>query len=123
PWRTTKREVDIGDPLYIRAVVRMKELTAQFIQYTNERKANKEEARAIELATPSVEVRHTESAPALRFPPIIRAPAGPEMETITYKRPKTHVRQVAEALGNREMYATEVGKRTFEYFRRVELGK
>jgi hypothetical protein len=124
PWTTTKREVEVGDPLYLRARVRMKQLTEQFIEYTNARKADLPVAKAAEKAAPSVDVRAVAAGESLVFPEIAGKPAGgPDTSTISYRKPKVDVKEVAEALGDFAMPPKEVGIKTFEYFRRVELGK
>jgi hypothetical protein len=123
PWTTTKREVDIGNPLYLRALVRMKELTETFISYTNERRADPEAAKRAESAAPAVALGTVKGTSPMRFPSVTGTAQGREYTTISYRRPKQEVKEVAEALGNVGMAATDVGKRTFDYFRRKELGK
>lgn len=123
PWTTTKREVDIGNPLYLRALVKMKELTDAFIAYTNERKADPESAKRVEAAAPAVTVGSVTGSAPMRFPVVAATTQGRDYTTITYRRPRQQVKEVAEALGSVGMAATDVGKRTFEYFRRKELGK
>lgn len=124
PWTTTKREVDASEPLYLRAIVKMKELTGQFTAYTNQRKANPEGAKQVEAAAASVSVSTGLATPkAMKLPKVADKEAGTDYVTVAYPRPKQHVKEVAEALGNFNMSAREVGIRTFEYYRSMELGK
>ena len=123
PWTTTKREVDLGNPLYLRALVRMKELTKAFISYTNQRKVDPESAKRVEAAAPAVALGAVRGASSMRFPSVTPSTEGRDYTTISYRRPRQQVKEVAEALGNVGMAATDVGKRTFDYFRRKELGK
>ncbi len=59
----------------------------------------------------------------MKFPTVVAKAAGPEYTTIQYRRAKAEVREVAEAMGDESLAAREVGKRTFEYFRKMELDK
>ena len=54
PWTTTKRDVDESSPLYRRAVKEMKVATQPWIEYTNRRKDDLEEAKQKERAALSV---------------------------------------------------------------------
>lgn len=123
PWTTTKREVDVGNPIYLRAVVKMKELTKLFIAYTNERKVDPDAARLVEASAPSVGLETVKTAAPIRFPTISAPSTGVEYTTIQYRRPKAEIKKVAKALGNASMAAREVGRRTFEYFKKMELGE
>lgn len=123
PWTTTKREVDTSDPIYLRAVVQMKALTEQFIKYTSARKADPQAAYQAEHNAEPVDVRKATGDSLLRVPAIVKKDTGPEMVTVSYQRAKADVKEVAAALDDFAMSAREVGIRTFEYFRRMELGK
>lgn len=123
PWTTTKREVDASDPIYLRAVVRMKDLTDQFIKYTGARKADPQAAYKAEHDASPIDVRKATGDSKLKFPAVVKKESGPEMVTVSYQRPKADVKEVAAALDDFAMSAREVGIRTFEYFRRMELGK
>lgn len=124
PWTTTKREVDVGEPLYMRAIARMKELTSQFMAYTNQRKSNADAAKKVESAAASVSVSSGLTTPKpMKLPTVNGKQTGVEHVTIAYPKPKEQVKEVAEALGNFNMSAREVGIRTFEYYRLTELGK
>ena len=124
PWTTTKREVDVGDPLYLRAVGRMKELTDVFVAYTNQRKVDLPAAKKLESATTFVQVSSVPgNARPMRLPRVAGAASGVDQTTISYRKPRIEIKEVAEALGDASMPAREVGKRTFEYFRREEMGK
>jgi len=124
PWTTTKREVDSSEPLYLRALVRMKELSGEFTAYTNQRKANPDAAKKIEAAAASVSVSSGLADPkSMKLPKVEGKESGDDYVTVAYPRPRQHVKEVAEALGNFKMSAREVGIRTFEYYRSMELGK
>ena len=52
PWTTTKRGIDTQSALYRRAIVKMRDATRPYINYTNQRKDNQEEAEKKETSTP-----------------------------------------------------------------------
>lgn len=114
PWTTTKRGIDQTDSVYRRAVERMKKLTKTFIDYTNARKTNTEEAKAREKQTKPKPVSEIEIREQMLVPSL--APKKRKWANILYKKPLEDVRRAAEALGNRNMNYKEVGERTFDYF-------
>src|SRR5690606_27051182 len=86
PWTTTKREVDVDDPLYRKALVPMKNLTRLFIAYTNQRKANLSVAKTIESEARPVPISGARPISALAFPKIPGAELV-QVSTIQYKKP------------------------------------
>jgi len=123
PWTTTKREVDISDPIYRRAVGRMKEITSDFIEYTNRRKNDLDAAKQVERAAAPVNIASLFEVKPMAFPLMQAKAPKRDMITISYSKPRKDVREVAAALGQPTMSASEVGRETFDYFRRVEMGK
>lgn len=115
PWTTTKRNVDETDPRYRRAVAKMKDLTTPFIEYTNARKDALDEAKELEEDTQARDVEEIEEREQMVVPQIDTGPRI-EMANIHYRKPKSLVRKVGEALGNRNMAYKRVGIATFEYF-------
>ena len=123
PWTTTKRELDASSPLYRRTIARMKEVTRVFIQYTNARKADLVTARVAEAPRAQVNISELRQVQPLRLPTISAAATRPDMVNITYRRDKREVEEIKRHLGSIAMTARDVGIKTFEYFREVELGK
>lgn len=124
PWTTTKREIDVADPVYRRAIGRMKEITNDFKSYSQRRKIDPDTARQTERAAQSVDISHFTQTKQMTLPKVTPSTTGRRTsKTIVYTKPTLEVQEVAEALGNRGMSASKVGERTFEYFRKVELGK
>lgn len=124
PWTTTKREVDVGDPLYLRALTKMKESTKQFITYTNQRKFDPDAAKAAEMAAIAISVSSVPSADRpMKLPHVGDKAVGTDFVTISYRKPKAEVKDAAAELGDRFMSAREVGARTFDYFMKMEIGK
>lgn len=123
PWTTTKRELDISSPLYRRAIVRMKKATHDFIAYTNRRKSDPGAARAAE-GSKRIQVVLTDLrvAQPLKLP-AIQAATRPSTITISYQRDKREVEELKRHMGQVGMSASQVGVKTFEYYRAAELGK
>ena len=120
PWTTTKRDVDESSPLYRRAIKEMKAATQPWIEYTNQRKANLDQARKRERAASSVsffdiEENQTFKVPATSDKPHIK------MANILYQKPQAEVEKAAKALGNTNMSYKGVGEKTFEYFMENEV--
>lgn len=114
PWTTTKRGLDQSAPLYRRAVIRMEELTRQFTRYTNKRKEDQAAARLLEEKTEAKALHELPKSETFKTP-VVAKPTIP-MANILYRKPKTEVTRVAEALGNRYMFYNEVGIKTFEFY-------
>ena len=123
PWTTTKRELDASSPLYRRAIVKMKILTDQFTKYTNTRKHNLEAARVAEVRTNLIEVSELTVVQPLRMPTLTATSQRSDMVSISYQRKKSEVDEVKRHLGGIGMTNKDMGIKTFEYFREVELGK
>ena len=115
PWTTTKRDVDESSPLYRRAVAQMKKVTRPWIEYTNQRKTDLDNARKKEKAAKSVPVFGVSKNPVFRVP---QAPEKPKvrMANILYKKPLTEVNRVRKALRRANMSYRAVGEGTFDYF-------
>lgn len=123
PWTTTKRELDPASPLYRRTISRMKTITQVFTDYTNRRKADIGTAKAAEVPRAQVDISELKDPKAFRLPAIAGATTRPNMINIQFQRDKRDVEEIKRHLGNVGMSARDVGIKTFEYFREVELGK
>lgn len=123
PWTTTKRELDASSPLYRRTLVRMKTVTHLFTEYTNRRKLDLPSARAAEAPRLQVDISELLQAQPFKLPTITSIAPRPDLVNITYRRDKREVEEVKRHLGSIGMSARDVGIKTFEYFREVELGK
>jgi hypothetical protein len=119
PWTTTKRAIDLNDPMYRRAVPRMKELTETFIDYTEARKEDLGEAKRHEQASISRPVAEIPVGNVMTVPRLTASTV--QMATIQYRKPREEVQKVAKALGNRNMNYKQVGIETFDYFRKREV--
>ena len=98
----------------------MKEVTRQYIDYTNARKEREEEARQREQQAQLIPVRQLPVNLNMKVPAFAAVPRI-EVAHIGYARPRAEVLRVAEALGNRNLSYKEVGIKTFEYYRDREV--
>lgn len=120
PWTTTKRDVDENSPLYRRAVREMKKATRTWIEYTNQRKVNLEEARAKEKKTISVPLFQVQANTILQVPTPPEKPRI-KMANISYQKPVSDVNRVRRALGRGNLPYRTVGEETFDYYVENEL--
>lgn len=122
PWTTTKRQIDETVPVYRRAVVRMRDATRSYLDYTNARKASLEEAREKEESTSYVSVRSAGPSHQMRMPKYTPVPKV-KTANILYQKPVEDVKRVATALGNPLMSYKDIGLKTFEYYYENEVGE
>ncbi|RDD60208.1 ATP-binding protein [Ferruginivarius sediminum] len=118
PWTTTKRDVDESSPIYRRAVAQMKRATKPWIEYTNQRKSDIDEAKRREASAKAISLFSVNRDSEFKLP---KSPGRPKLATISYKRERDEVRNVAKALGNENMSYKNVGSKTFDYFVENEL--
>lgn len=119
PWRTTKRDVDDSSSVYKRALVKMREVTKQFIDYTNRRKGELRYARNTEAAAKSVVVSQVPAHATLTLPKMKK----PEIRRICFDKPVVEIEAVGQALGINVKSLKQVGIAAFDYVRDREVGK
>ncbi len=114
PLTTTKRNVEVSSTVYRRALPRMREITKDWIAYTNTRKQATDEAKRLEqaaTAVPIFELRKHETVALPKLTPIPKEkPAN-----INYSMPQRRVRALAKGFGSSSMTYREVGIQSFEY--------
>jgi hypothetical protein len=123
PWNTTKRGVDLESPLYRRTLSRMKAVTAEFIKYSHVRSAALEQAKKAESGATFVSIDKLQTTQALKLPKLPALETRPREVNILYQKPVAEVDEIRKELNRHRMSASAIGAYTFEYFRRVELGK
>ena len=101
----------------------MKTATDPFIKYSNARKFDLPTAKAAEVKEKLVDISELLTVQQLRLPTVVTTSIRPEFAGITYRRLKRDVDEVKVHLGDRWMTNKDVGERTFDYFKKVELGK
>ncbi len=98
----------------------MKKATRPWIEYTNQRKADLNGARAKELAAASVPFFQVAESLVLKVPTVPEAPKI-KMANILYQKPLAEVNKVRKALGRGNMSYRAVGERTFDYYVENEM--
>jgi len=123
PWKTTKREVDTSELRYQRAIINMKNLTRQFIDYTNERKGDPESAKRKEAQAASISIVELKSESiTMRLPSVVAKPSFREkMVQVSFSKPLAKIKKAAEALGDFSLSASAVGSKAFDYFYKIEV--
>lgn len=126
PWTTTKRGLDNSNPVYRRAVAAMKEITLEFIAYTNRRKADLDAAREAEKAPRVVDIGALKTTQALKLPEL-SAPGesskNDNLVVISYRRKKRELDEIRRHLGKLWMSNKDIGMHTFTYFVETEMPK
>jgi len=114
PMTTTKRGVDVSSGVYQRVRARMNAPMRAWIDYTNARKRDLEQARGREEASQALGVTDVPARPAVQLPV---APTKPVERTanINYAKPLRRVRQLAAGFGDVTMTYRDVGQESFEY--------
>lgn len=114
PMTTTKRGVDVSSGVYQRARGRMNAPMRAWIDYTNARKRDLEQAKANEAASQSLVVIDVPARPAVLLPAAPKR-AAEKLANINYAQPLRRVRQLAAGLGDVTMTYRDVGLGSFEY--------
>lgn len=123
PLTTTKRSVDTASELYRRARLRMRDVTKQWIAYTNARRQDIDRARAIENAASSVSLRLIGNRDVVRLPTFTPRPPSEPAAFINYTVSKARLRKMAMALDGVNMTQRDVGLKTFDYCFEDLVGK
>lgn len=114
PMTTTKRGVDLSSGVYQRARGRMNAPMRAWIDYTNARKRDLEQAKAKEAASQALVVIDVPARPAVQLPTAHRR-ATERTANINYAKPLRRVRQLAAGFGDVTMTYRDVGLQSFEY--------
>lgn len=119
PWTTTKRDVDLTSHLYRRAVAQMKKATSAYLEYTQQRRIDIDNAKRMENATPRKPLSQIPLRDLMKLP---KFAAGPKTKlvTISYQRSPEKVARVKYALGNTALSNKAVGEETFDYYYKNE---
>lgn len=114
PLTTTKRNVDLTSGIFNRAKTRMRDLSKEWISYTNTRKRALDEAKKKEAQTTPVSIQSIENSQTIMLPKLepqkVERPAN-----VHYSVPKTKLRKLAQEFGDINMSYRDVGLNSFEY--------
>ena len=114
PLTTTKRSVDVSSKIFIGARVRMREVSKQWIAYTNVRKHDPEEAKRKEEKATVIAIRNVENQPVVGLPKIPRRQTEPRAN-VNYSVPVAKMKRLAKEFGSIQMSYREVGLESFDY--------
>ncbi len=120
PWRTTKRDVDRSNAAYRRAIEKMKEATRSWVKYTNDRKADLEDARKREASASPIPLFSVAKSAKLEVPQIANLPQRVAYSYIQYQKPASDIARAKKLLGNTSMSNSRLGEKTFDYFLKNE---
>ena len=114
PITTTKRSVDTSSEVYLRARVRMRNISKEWIAYTNIRKQAIEEAKKKEVVQAVIPIHAVEKQPSITFPKLrpvyVERPAN-----VNYSVRISRMKKLAKELGNVNMPYRDVGLKSFDY--------
>ncbi len=114
PMTTTKRGVDVSAGVYLRARARMIQPARAWIDYTNARKQDLEDAKKLEQASQAQPVTEVAPRPIVELPTLTKRP-GERPANINFARQVRRVRALAEGFGDSNMTYRDVGIESFEY--------
>ena len=114
PLTTTKRSVDVSSEVYLRARLRMRDISKEWIGYTNARKQALDDAKRREVATAVVSIHDVEKRPSISLPRLF--PVQTERRAnVHYSVPVSRMKKLAKELGSVNMTYREVGLNSFNY--------
>jgi len=119
PWTTTKREIDYSDPLYLRALGKMKNISREWIKYTNSRKLDTDLAKVKEISAKPIKISTLATSRVLKTPKYHKPTV--EYTSVTYQAEKKEISKVKQTLGNRFMSNKEAGLKTYKYYIKNEV--
>ena len=114
PLTTTKRSVDTSSEVFRRARPRMREVSKNWIAYTNQRKQALEEAKRKESAAMAVALSAVAKKSSVTLPTLTTKPVE-KVANVAYSIPLARMRKLAKELGSINLAYRDVGLRSFEY--------
>ena len=116
PMTTTKRSVDASSAIYLRALVQMEQPVRTWLNYTNARKFEREQAAQSERTTKPTPLSDVRPSESIRLPNLTpnRRPRE-RVANVNYSVPLKRMQALATALGSINMPYREVGTKSFDY--------
>jgi hypothetical protein len=116
PMTTTKRSVDTSAGVYVRALVQMEGPTRIWIDYTNARKAERENAERLEREqAKTVELPNVPQSDKLRLPSLTSRTKTEPVANVNYSVPARRMRKLAAVFGSINLTYRDVGLKSFDY--------
>ena len=114
PLTTTKRSVDVSSEIYLRARRDMREISKDWIAYTNIRKQALDEAKEKENISMTVPIHDVKKRPSIALPNL--SPVRTERRAnVNYSVPVSRMKNLAKELGSVNMPYRDVGLESFDY--------
>lgn len=114
PLTTTKRSVDVTSEVFLRARRHMREISKQWIAYTNLRKQALETAKRKENAAISVPIFEIKEQDRVVLPKLVPVPKE-KFANVNYAVPVDRMKKLARELGSIRMSYRDVGLQSFSY--------
>ena len=114
PLTTTKRNVDVTSEVFRRARLKMRDLSKQWITYTNERKQAREEAKAREAKATAIPIQDVENRPSVILPKVVQKQTE-RHANVSYSVPISRMKKLAKEFGRITMPYRDVGLKSFDY--------
>jgi len=122
PLTTTKRSVDSSSGLYQRSMPKMREISKEWIAYTNVRKQFTDKAKALEEEAKPVTLYKISKNAQVIFPKLV-GKLKVKPANISYLIEKKRAEKLADAFGDINMTYRDIGLRSFEYAYEEFVGK
>ena len=114
PLTTTKRSVDVSSSIFVRARLRMRDVSKKWIAYTNERKRNLDEAKRRENEAKVISIQNVEKDSVVRLPKFAEVRTE-RRANVHYSVPVSKMKRLAKEFGSVQMPYREVGRKSFDY--------
>lgn len=114
PLTTTKRSVDETSAIFRQYRPHMRDVSKEWVAYTNHRKRDREESMAKEQAAKAVAIYDVQDRKEVELPKVAPKKTIPQANVL-YMVPKDKLRDLASALGNINMPYKDVGLKSFNY--------
>ena len=114
PLTTTKRSVDVTSEIFLRARRKMRNVSKEWIAYTNARKARLDEAKKKENEAVPVAVQAVQKHETITLPKFEPRPVQ-QYANVNYSVPLSRMKKLAKAFGRITMTYRDVGKKSFDY--------
>lgn len=115
PLTTTKRSVDTSSEVFRRARRRMRDVSKQWIAYTNLRKQALEDAKKKEAAATPVPLFDIAPRAVATLPKLVAAPRREPIANVNYSVPVSRLKKLAQEFGSINMSYRDVGLKSFNY--------
>jgi hypothetical protein len=122
PLTTTKRSVDSSSAIYQSVMPTMRDVSKDWIAYTNARKQMTDQAKQMEDAAEPIPIYEISRNAAIKFPTLV-GKTKLKPANISYPVEKRRAEKLADAFGDINMTYRDIGLRSFEYAYSEFVGK